>query len=488
MKYKVLSILFFGVFLSTALWAQRNPPKIPAEIDMADYPRLASELLNYFESHGYPFASVTLQSTAPDSGDFTPRIVIDTNIFVTFDSIVVKGDVKLAKGFLYPYLGLKRGRPYDERLMRQVAAKLQELPFASYLQDPGVVFVKDKAYLYVFLDKRQTSRFDGYLGIVPVNERTGKVAISGQLDLALNNLFHVGESFLINWSSSERYSQKLDIAVRFPYLFRTRFGIEGTFRLDKQDTSYLTTDFHVGVPYTFVSNSYITPYFNLASSHVLNPDLIGSSGDTTYIDYRKTLYGLRLRFRKLDYLYNPRRGVDMGLDLSAGRRVIRVNRHVDPEYYDDMPMQRNSYRIAGEVRGYIPLGPRKRWVIAPRTQAGSLLSGPHYENELLKIAGPGMIRGFNPNDLQATTYWIYSLEVRYLFAKRSYAHVFFDGGIYEQQLVGRYRHDAPFGFGAGVNLAVRSGTFYLEYALGRQMKNPISFKRGLIHFGVKVDF
>ena len=50
------------------------------------------------------------------------------------------------------------------------------------------------------------------------------------------------------------------------------------------------------------------------------------------------------------------------------------------------------------------------------------------------------------------------------------------------------RMPMPFGFGAGVNLAVRSGTFYLEYALGRQMKNPISFKRGLIHFGVKVDF
>ena len=31
-------------------------------------------------------------------------------------------------------------------------------------------------------------------------------------------------------------------------------------------------------------------------------------------------------------------------------------------------------------------------------------------------------------------------------------------------------------------------TFYLEYALGRQMKNPISLKRGLIHFGIKVDF
>ena len=50
------------------------------------------------------------------------------------------------------------------------------------------------------------------------------------------------------------------------------------------------------------------------------------------------------------------------------------------------------------------------------------------------------------------------------------------------------RFDTPFGFGAGVHLAVKSGVFYLEYALGRQLGNPISFKTGKIHFGVQVGF
>ena len=472
--------------LPFALFGQRNSPLLPEKFNIADYPRIAEELLTHLENHGYPFATVTLQSHDPEQGDFTPRIVIDSNLFVTFDSIVLKGDVKLSSGFLYPYLGLKRGKPYNEQLMRQVARKLEELPFATVVREPGVAFVKDKAYLYVYLDKRQTSRFDGYIGLVPVDERTGKVAVTGQLDLALQNLFHIGESILIDWNSSERHSQKLDISASFPFLFRTRFGIVSSFSLDKQDTSYLTLDFHAGVPYTFAVNSHIEPYFNLTSSSVLSPALAFPDNDTSYIDYRKTLYGVKVRYYRLDYLFNPRRGVDIGIDLSAGRRTLLPDRLSEEDGNNNIVTQQGSYRITGDVRGYIPIG--RHWVIAPRLQGGSLLSGPHYDNELFKIAGVDHLRGFNPNDLCASTYLLYSAEVRFLFAKRSYTHLFFDGGVYEQHTEHHYLRDAPFGFGAGVHIAVRSGTFYLEYALGRQMRNPISLKRGLIHFGIKVDF
>lgn len=475
-------MLFLTVHVG--LFAQRNPPKIPDSIQLESYPQLAEDLLFYFENHGYPFATVSLQSTNPDAGDFTPRIVIDTNLFVTFDSIVIKGDVKLAPGFLYPYLGLKRGKPYQEQLMRQARQKLEELPYATVLRDADVSFVKDKAYLYVYLDKRQASRFDGYLGIVPTDERTGKISFHGELDLALRNLFHLGESILIDWNGYGRRSQKLNLSVRFPYLFRTRFGVNGVFSLDKQDTSYTTVSLQAGIPYSFINNSYIEPYFNFENSTVLHSEAPSAGNENLYASYRKTLYGLRMRYRKLDYLYNPRRGFDISADLSAGSRLLRATGNESD--YGTESHATGSYRLTGDVRGYIPLG--KRWVLVPRTQAGSLLSGPHGENELFKIAGVDFIRGFNPNELIASTYWLYSMEVRLIFAKKSFVHLFFDGGIYEQQLTGRYLHDAPFGFGAGVNIAVRSGTFYLEYALGQQMKNPISLKRGIIHFGVKVDF
>ena len=123
-----------------------------------------------------------------------------------------------------------------------------------------------------------------------------------------------------------------------------------------------------------------------------------------------------------------------------------------------------------------------------RTQAGSMLTGPHYRNEMFKIGGEGQIRGFTENELYASTYLLYTAELRYLFGRNSDVHLFFDGGTYEQQGYYNYLFDTPFGFGLGVNVGVRSGVFYFEYALPRQRNNPISLKTGKIHFGVKVSF
>ncbi len=486
MRSNIIHIILFLLIFQSAAQAQRVRPDKDVPLSLENYPEKAEQILTELENHGYPFASVSLRSADPTNGDMTPVMVIDSNRFVTFDSIVIKGNVKLSKGFLYPYLGLKRGMPYCEQTMRQVQQKLEELPFATIIRDPGISFENDKAYLYVYLDKRNTNQFDGYIGIVPIDEETGKISVQGDLSLSLQNLFRIGEQISIHWYSSERYSQHLNLSVRFPYLFKTRFGISGRFFLDKQDTSYITLNYHIGIPYAFINNSYIEPYFDHSGSNILNPDLLNFESDSGYIDYRKSLYGLKVHYRKLDYLFNPRKGVDLSVDLSAGRRTIRENSHVDASLYDQLQMQKTTYRITGTVCGFIPIG--RHFVLVPRLQAGSLLSGPHYQNELFKIGGEEYLRGFNANDLIASTYLLYSAEFRYLFGRRSYAHLFFDGGTYEQQVPDRYLKDNPFGFGLGVNLAVKSGIFYLEYALGRQMKNPISLKTGVIHFGIKVDF
>lgn len=486
MNFKISHIIFLLFLFTGSVSAQRHAPRIPEQIDMADFPKLSEEIITYFENHGYPFASVLLQTKDPENGDMTPEIVIDTNIFVTFDSIVLKGDVKLSKNFLYPYLGLKRGMPFNAALFQSVDSKLQELPYATLARESGISFVKDKAYLYIYLNERKTNQFDGYIGLVPADERTGKVAVNGELTFALQNIFKIGETVALHWRSSERHSQYLNITAKFPYLFRTRFGINGNFLLDKQDTSYLTLNYHIGIPYNFLNNSYIEPYFDYTSSNILNAKLLDFDSDSGYIDYHKTFYGLKIHYRQLDYLFNPRSGIDLHADLSVGRRKIIPNRHVPEENYESLSLLRTNYRISGGARGYIPIG--KHFVITPYLQAGSLLSGPHYMNECFKIGGEGYIRGFNTNEICATTYLLYSAEFRYLFGKRSFANIFFDGGTYERNLDNSYLFDTPFGFGAGIHLAVKSGIFYLEYALGRQLGNPISFKTGKIHFGINVEF
>ena len=450
---------------------------------LENYPQNAEKIVQYLENHGYPFASVSL--TTEWRNDTTPQYVlhIDRNRYTKVDSIVLKGNIKLNQSFLWPYLGLRRNAPYSEKTIQEVADKLAALPFATVVQQPGISFEEEKTVLYVYLDKRQVNRFDGYIGFQPVSETTGKLAINGELSLALQNIFHIGEALSLEWRSSERYSQYLNIDAQFPYLFRTRFGLDGHFRLDKQDTTYLTLNYHLGIPYHLRPNSYIRPYIDITQSQLLNKKSTTTTLDTSYMDYRNILYGLSLRFTNIANDL-PDLGYDFSADAAAGRRTLLPGITINE--LNEADLVKTTYRLTGLAMGGFRL--YKGFYLVLKAQAGSLLRGPHYRNEMFKIGGEGQIRGFTENELLASTYLLYSAELRYLFGRNSDVHLFFDGGTYEQQGYNSYLFDNPFGFGAGVNIGVRSGTFYFDYALPRQRGNKISFKTGKIHFGVKVAF
>ena len=455
-------------------------------LTLDNYTASAEKIVQYLENHGYPFASVNL--TTEWENDTTPlyRMHIDRGQLTKIDSIVLKGNLKLRQSYLWPYLGLRRKIPYSEKTVQEVAKKLDAIPFATVIQPAGVSFEEDKTLLYIFLDKRQINRFDGYIGFQPVNEQTGKLAITGELSLALRNIFHIGEQFSLEWRSSEKHSQYLNLDAAFPFLFRTRFGIDGHFRLDKQDTTYLTLNFHIGIPYHFRHDSYIRPYIDFTQSQLLNTSKTDSPADTSCMSHRNILYGLSLQVRQIDNPYQPRLGFDLYADVAAGRRTLLPNHYSNEPEPSNPNMTKTSYRLMGGITGYIPI--YKQLILMLRTQAGSLLNGPHYRNEMFKIGGEGQIRGFTENELFASTYLLYSAELRYLFGKNSDVHIFFDGGTYEQEGYYNYLFDTPFGFGLGVNVGVRSGVFYFEYALPRQRNNPISLKTGKIHFGIKVSF
>lgn len=455
-------------------------------LTLDNYAASAEKIVQYLENNGYPFASVSL--TTEWENDTTPlyRMSIEPGRYTKVDSIVLKGNIKLSQSYLWPYLGLRKKGAYSEKTIREVARKLSDIPFATVVQAPGVSFEEEKTQLYIYLDKRPVNRFDGYIGFEPVNELTGKLAVTGELSLSLQNIFHIGERLALEWRSSERYSQYLNVDADFPYLFRTRFGVDGHFRLDKQDTTYLTLNYHFGIPYRFRHDSYLRPYIDFTRSQLLRNNNSTGAYDTSCMGHRNLLYGLALRVTQVDFLYNPRRGFDLVADIAAGRRTLEPSQGMSEAELPGTELVKTSYRLTGSITGYIPV--YKFFTLMLRTQAGSLLTGPHYRNEMFKIGGEGQIRGFTENELYASTYLLYTAEFRYLFGRNSDVHLFFDGGIYEQQGYDNYLFDTPFGFGAGVNIGVRSGVFYFEYALPRQRGNKISMKTGKIHFGVKVAF
>lgn len=451
---------------------------------MEDYPKFSRQIVSYFENNGFPFVEVGLDSLDLREPTGTAILRIDKHEYVVFDSIVLNGDAKISRSYLYPYLGWKRKRAYRESLVSDIPSKLAELPFVSEISPPAVEFVNDKAYLYLYLAKRKCSQFDGYIGLVPVDERTGKVSLNGELNLDLRNLFKIGERIAVHWRSTERYSQNLTVSLDFPYLFRTPFGLNGQFDLDKKDTSYLTMNYEIGIQYSFMGNSYARAFYNYTSSRVLKTSLL--SAGTGMIDYGKSMYGMEFHIRKLDYLYNPRKGFSLRINGSVGRRKIIKNAKAEESFYEGMEMRSSDYRLNAEVMGFVPL--HKRFVLVLGLNGATMFGHQLYVNELYRIGGMNSLQGFDEKALYCSSYAIALTELRFLFARRSYINVFFNAAWYERNIPGNYYRDLPFGFGLGLSFDTKAGVFYLSYALGQQHNSPISFKTGKIHFGVKVGF
>ena len=467
-----------------------GPARLAASglVPVDDYATAAERLVSRMENDGYPFAVVLLSPLSePDSAGVVATLSVEPGPLVRYDSVIVKGTLAMRPRFVRAFLNWRPKRKYVERNAARIAQKMNGLPYATVTHEPGVEFVGDKACLYLFADKQKVNRFDGYLGLVPVSERTGRVMLTGEVNLMLQNVFKIGETLELRWQAPERRSQYLLANADFPYWFGTPFGLSGHFVLDKKDTSYLNMNYRIALTYSFLGSNSLQLYVDYTTSSILRPELVTAmEDDTLSYDFRKPMYGIRLNYSRLDDGIQPRSGIQLHADLAAGSRRILQNTAVEPEVYDGLSLHTTHYRLQGDVTGFVPI--RKRWGWVAGVSGGMLLGNQQIYNDLFRIGGTRTLQGFDEMSLYASSYLIAQTEFRFWFARYSYLNVFFNGAWYERKLSSSYYYDFPFGFGLGATFHTKAGNFYISYALGQQRGNPVSFKTGKIHFGMDVRF
>jgi hemolysin activation/secretion protein len=110
-----------------------------------------------------------------------------------------------------------------------------------------------------------------------------------------------------------------------------------------------------------------------------------------------------------------------------------------------------------------------------------------FQNELYRFGGINSFRGFNEEELFASTKFITTLEYRFIVDRNSNAFLFYDQAFYENTAL-NYLKDNPFGIGAGFSFGTKLGIFTISYALGKQLSNNLDFRSGKIHFGYTAYF
>lgn len=447
-----------------------------------DVKRMQEKIIRYYENNGYPFASIKLDSVVILEDKISAQLFLEKNDEQKIDSVIIRGNAKIAPVYMYNYLGIKPGSLYDESQLQKVNTRLRELPFVTVKKVSSVTFSNKKNKLILNLDKKRASQFDGIVGILPDNV-TGKILFTGDVRLKLQNGLGRGELIDLNWRRLATQTQDLNARIVYPFILRTPFGVDYNFKLYKKDTSYLDVYHNVGLQYMLIGGNYLKLFYSNKSSTLLSTS--GLEYLTTlpaYADVHTNMYGIGLKYERLDYRLNPRKGFSVLTNASAGSKKIRQNAKLNPVVYENIKL--NSTQYTGDIQAsiFIPFANRSTLKIA--NQSAFLYGETTFQNELFRIGGLKTLRGFDEESIFASAYSIFTLEYRFILEQNSYLYVFGDGAWYENNNVNTYVKDTPFGFGAGISFETKAGIFSINYALGKQFDNPIQLRSGKIHFGI----
>ncbi len=448
-----------------------NMPFLPDEISS-----LMGGIQNQLLSAGYPFSRVSLTSISIHKEYLDAQLVVEKGPLVAWKEIHIKGDSTLSPKFISNLIGIHVGDLFNETLLSDLDRKMSQVPYIKTIKPSAVFFTKEGAELFLYLKTEPLSSVNGVLGLQP-DPLSGRVGVTGDLDLKLLNALKRGELLALNWRSIRAKTQSINVRVNLPFLFSTPIGTDLRFQLYKRDSTFLEIKALLGIQYMLRNGTTFKVFYQNSTSSLLS----GSAGNPSFSNLsslQSNNYGLSFNQRKVDYIPNPSRGFAFNFEGAVGGRKSKLNDTSEV-------VKSNAFRGTMSAEWFIPMA--KRHILRINILSEFYYADQIFQNEVFRFGGQQSLRGFNEEELYATTRSILSLEYRFLLDKNSNVFAFFDQAIYENRSTHYYK-DIPFGFGFGLSFGTRAGIFAVSYGLGKQMNNPLKLNNGKIHFGYVAYF
>jgi outer membrane protein assembly factor BamA len=450
--------------------------------------RTFGKIIAYYENNGFPFASIQFDSLLISENEITAVLLVKKGKLVKIDSVQIYGTAKVNKKFMLKYLGLKEGMPYNETSLSSVSNKMKQLPFIVETKPAETMLGEKYNRLRLFADKKNASQFDGIIGLLPDAE-TKKTIVTGDVKLkVVNGIFRNGETFDLEWRRLKSQTQDFKGRIIYPYLFGTPVGTDYSIKIYRRDTTFIDINNNLGIQYYFSGLNNFKVFYKQRNSNIISTH--GLENITVlpeYADIETQSYGFGIFLEKLNYRFNPRKGVAINFNTQTGNRKIKKNPKINPVAYDKLTLNSTQYQGEIEFNAYLPL--YRNNVLRLGMQSASIFgSSQLFRNEVFRIGGLKTLRGFDEESIFASSYVIPTIEYRFLFAQNSNLLLFTEGAWYENSSGPVLITDTPISVGAGVNFETKAGILSLNYAIGNQFGNGFDPRNGKIHFGLTALF
>ena len=431
--------------------------------------------LQKLEQNGFAFAKLKLTNIKKKNNSLHSELLFESGQQRQLNAIVVKFTENNKKNS-FPEGHLKQlNRKYhnsnfNQDAVRRIQKDFEKFGFVNQIKTPEILFTKDTTNVYVYLEKRKSNTFDGFIGFA--NNDNEKLTFNGYLDLVLENTIKAGEQFSLYWKSDGNNQKTFKTSIDLPYIFKTPIGLKAQIHIFKQDSIFQNTKTAIDLGYfiDYKTRIYLG-YQATESSDIQN------TNNSTISDYTNSFLTANLEYSQLDYknlVFSKK--TNLSIQIGLGKRAttdLSETAGKSNQTYININAMHNFY-----------LNPKN--CINIHYQNYFLKSDTYIINELYRFGGTKSTRGFDENSLQANFMTALITEYRYIISPELYVHSILDYGYYEDK--SSYKKDNLIGIGLGTGLKTKNGVLKLSLSNGFKHNQSLKFENTIIAINYNIEF
>ena len=424
------------------------------------------------EQKGFSFAQLKLIHLKQKNNSLFADLQYESSQERKMNSIVLKFEenntkTQFPEGAFKKLTKKYKNKSFNQNLVKQINVDFEKFRFVNQTKYPEILFTKDTTKVYVYLEKRKSNLFDGFIGFS--NTKNNKINFNGYIDLTLENALQAGEQLLLFWKSDGKNQKTFKASVDFPYLFKSPIGLKAQINIFKQDSLFQNTKTAIDLGYIIDYNTRI--YLGYQSTESSSTQ---KTNNGVISDFKSSFITINFEHTKTDVV-NIIFPVKTNISLSIGngkREVIDLGEK-NNQFYINLEFMHNFYL-------------NRKNCVNINYHNYFLQSNSYVINELFRLGGFRSIRGFTENSLQANLASIITSEYRYILSPDLYIHSIMDYGYFQDKTTNSNGHLRTIGLGFGVK--TKNGLLKLALANGSLNKQEFNFNNSIIHVNYTVLF
>ncbi|TDE04702.1 BamA/TamA family outer membrane protein [Flavobacterium sandaracinum] len=448
------------------------------EVPYSEIDLFLEQTLQKLEQNGFSLAKLKLVNITRDKSALSATLQVETDQKRILNSITIRyaenGRAnKFPKGHLTQINKKYQKIIFNQKVVEQINTDFEKYNFVNQLKYPEILFTKDSTKVYVYLEKRNSNTFDGFLGFA--NNDNQKIILTGYLDINLQNILGSGEQLSIYWKSDGNDQKTFKASLELPYLFQTPIGLKAQLQVFRQDTTFQNTKTAIDLSYFINYNSRMyLGYHTTESSDIQN------SNSTSISDFNNSFLTSSFEYLKSDTNNN------LFPIKSKFQTAVGIGKRKITNPTEDSKNNQLTLTVQAMHNIYL----NKKNSIHLNSQNSYLNSNRYVVNELFRFGGFNSIRGFAENSLQAYLTTSLLTEYRYVLAPNLYLNTILDYGLAKNKS-GSGNSDITenlIGIGLGMGLQTKNGLLKVALANGKTKKQQFEIYNSIIHISYNVKF